>query len=127
MKKYLTLYMWVSVNNNCHTNIMWKSWGDKYEIISYDEKKRPRKIKKVGIYIVLLVILYVLSLGSIAIHIKPETSFYYYIPFIIGLCSISVCLSLFYLKWKKNDGECDLALLLAAAIFIFMSYISFSL
>lgn len=103
---------------------MWKSWGDKYKIISYDETKRPRKIRNVRFPIVGLAFLYMLSLGSITIHIKPEAAFYYYIPSLIGACAALGCLVLFYLKWKKNDRECDLLLPFAAILFIFMFYIA---
>lgn len=103
---------------------MWKSWGDKYEIISYKEEKRPRKIKKVGIYIATSAILYILSLGLITIHIKPADPFYYYIPSSIAFLSVIMGVGLFILKWKKNNHECDLALILSVALFACMAYIA---
>lgn len=103
---------------------MWKSWGDNFEISRYNEEKRPRKLKRVGIYILISFVLYGLSWGSITIHLKPEASFYYYFPSIIALCSVALSWGLFYLKWKKNDGECDLALIFVSFVFGFMAYIA---
>lgn len=103
---------------------MWKSWGDKFDILPHDEKERPRKtLKNVRVYIAIIIIINFVAGSLIFVRIRPEGSFYYHIPSIISLAGVITCLILFFVKWFKNNKECDLALLLASVIFAFMSYI----
>lgn len=106
-------------------NKMWKSWGDKFEIRSYDPLKRPRKVKNVNRYILILAIVCLLSMILVDVVIKPDGCFYAYIPTIAAACSVVVCVGLFLLKWWRNDEEYDLALILVSLVFVWMAYIAY--
>lgn len=96
---------------------MWKSWGDKYEIIPYDAEKRPRKLKKVKYIVAILPFVCLLPLLIIQ---RPV--FNLYISSLLALLSAIVCLVLFLLKWIKNDKECDFSLMTMFVLFVFWTY-----
>lgn len=103
---------------------MWKSWGDKYEIIPYDKEKRPRKFKYTyPILGTLLVICFVTSRWTF-VNMLPETGFRQFIPVMVLLLSVIACLVLFVAKWKKNNKECDLTLVFIAVILLFLSWVA---
>ncbi|MBS6652107.1 hypothetical protein [Alistipes putredinis] len=102
---------------------MWTSWGDKYEIIPYDKQKRPRKISNVRFIALVVIIVYYVAGRLIFLDLAPEETIYYWIPFAVALLATIAFLILFFLKWKRNDKECDLSLLAGAALLILAAYI----
>jgi len=104
---------------------MWRSLGDKYDIVPHNNKERPRQFKSNVIIIIILVILY-LSGSLIFIHIRPEASFYYYIPSVLGCLAFVTGSVLLFLKWKRNNKELDISLLIATIIFAAYAYATFS-
>jgi uncharacterized membrane-anchored protein len=103
---------------------MWKSWGDRYEIVPYDKERRPRNFKySYIVVIILLVITFCVNTFSFS-HILPQTTFGKFIPAVVTLFSAIAFLVLFLIKWKKNDRECDLALIFAAVLLFVVAYIA---
>jgi hypothetical protein len=97
---------------------MWRSWGDHFEIVSYDKEKRPRSFRNSHIFvIVLLVITFCVNTFSFS-QILPQTAFGQFLPAAVTLFSAVVSIVLFLIKWMKNGKECDLSLIFATALFL---------
>lgn len=95
---------------------MWKSWGDKWDIVPHDDEKRPRKVRNYQYVVIAIMLIFVITGRLIFLNMQTEAKFFSYIPFIAGVLLSIACIILFCRKWKKNDKECDLSLALCAIV-----------
>lgn len=104
---------------------LWKSFGDKIDIVPHDNDKRPRKIKTNILSVSLLIVLYIA--GSVVFfQLRTENMFLRYLPAVLGCAAIIITCVFMLLKWKKNNGEFDIALLLFLAIFVYYTITTYS-
>lgn len=103
---------------------MWKSFGDKYEIIPHNEEKHPRKIKGINRFVPILFL--VCFVVASQIFRDPDRPWFFVCALAIMLLfAIVVCPVLFFLKWKYNNKECDFDLIGLAVIFALAAYLSY--
>lgn len=98
---------------------MWTSFGNKYDINSHDEKKHPRKFKGNAI-IIITAIVFIINIWFMLRDTSPPgvRREYYYLQFIINiLCTLSFA-GVGFWKWKKNDKELDIGVLIIVFLLI---------
>lgn len=106
---------------------MWRSLGDKWDLVRHDNEKSPRKIKTNIVMIIVLVVSFILGSYTFNEYMQPLGTFYRYIPFIIDILAVLLCCVLAVLKWIKNDKEIDMLLLAAIILLSINSYLSYNL
>jgi hypothetical protein len=98
---------------NSNNSVMWKSFGDKYDIERHDNQKHHRKIKSNLIVEILCVVTFLSDI------IQSDDGFNYFIPLVCCVLSVLVCVFLAVFKWVRNNKELDTFLLMSILLFTY--------
>ena len=101
---------------------MWISWGDDFGTVLQDRQTRTRKTKYMRYVLMAVVFGLVLPSNFVRMFFRHEGGLWPYVPAAMILLAAVICFVLFWVKWAKNDRECDLALILATLLFAFCAY-----
>lgn len=96
---------------------MWYSFGKKWEVIPYNEDKRPRKFRHKNA--ILLPVLIVAFIANTFVFDQAIKDYRYadYLPALSIILLVATCIILLIVKWVKNNREVDFSLLFLLFLF----------